>query len=197
MLILKLTDKNLKKTIKETLKIIKKGGVVICPTDTVYGLISDATNRKAVEKVFKIKKRPKEKPIPVFIRDIKMARNFAQIEKKQEIFLKKAWPGKTTFILKRKNKLPGMLFRGRKTIGLRIPKYKLINILLERLNGPLSGTSANISGRPAWGKIKEVLRQFENQKSRPDLIIDAGNLKPSRPSKIIDLTFSKPKTLRK
>jgi len=184
--------------IKRIINIFKKGGVIVCPTDTVYGLIADAANKKAVEKVFKIKKRHKKKAIPIFVKDIKTAKKLAFINKRQEKFLKKVWPGKITVVLKRKPNcgLPKILFGGRKTIALRIPNYKMVNNLLEKINKPLTGTSANISGKPASAKIKEVLFQFKNQKLQPDLIIDVGNLKKSKPSKIIDLTKRKPKILR-
>ncbi|MFH1462653.1 MAG: L-threonylcarbamoyladenylate synthase [bacterium] len=187
--------------IREAVKLIKEGKVLVCPTDTVYGLVADAANKKAVEKIFKIKKRKKEKPIPIFIRNLKQAKTLAQISKDQEKFLKKAWPGKVTAVLTRRQDTGS---RGKKiygidkrTIALRIPKYKLINQLLEKVNCPLTGTSANISGKPASTKIKEVASQFKNQKFQPDLIINEGNLKPSKPSKVIDLTSSKPKILRK
>ncbi|PIR72140.1 MAG: threonylcarbamoyl-AMP synthase [Candidatus Nealsonbacteria bacterium CG10_big_fil_rev_8_21_14_0_10_36_24] len=191
--------------IKEVIKIIKKGGVVVCPTDTVYGLITDATNKKAVEKIFKIKKRDKKKAIPIFVKDIKTAKNLAFINEKQEKFLRENWPGKITVILKRKVKcgLPEILFSKKKTIGLRIPNYKLIKKLLQKTNKPLTGTSANISRKPPSTKIKEVLKQFSAQggpvsdgKDQPDLIIDVGNLKKSRPSRVIDLTKNKQKILR-
>ncbi|MEK9134770.1 MAG: L-threonylcarbamoyladenylate synthase [Patescibacteria group bacterium] len=175
--------------IELAVEIIKNGGVIICPTDTVYGLICDATNKKAVAKVFKIKKRPKNKPLPIFIKDLKMAKELAQIDEKQEKFLRKVWPGAVTVILKSRKQKD-------KTIGLRIPNYKLLLGLAEQLNRPLTGTSANLSGQPASGNIKKVLKQFENQKYQPDLVIDAGNLPKSKPSKIIDLTVCPPKILR-
>ena len=186
MRILKIKKQNLDKIVKEVVKSIKDGQVIVCPTDTVYGLICDATNKKAVNKLFKIKKRLAKKPIPIFVKDIKMAKKIAAINKTQEAFLKKVWPGKITVVLKKKNK----------TIGLRIPDYKLINQLLSIINRPLTGTSANISGKPASTKIKEVLKQFKNQPYQPDLILDAGNLKKSRPSIVIDLTVLPPKILR-
>lgn len=184
--------------IKKIIEVIKKSGVVICPTDTVYGLIADATNNKAVEKVFKIKKRAKNKAIPIFVKDIKTAKKFAFINEKQEKFLKNNWPGKITVILKRKPScgLSKELFGRKKTIGLRIPDYKVINELLKRLNKPLTGTSANISAKPASTKIKEVLKQFEEEEFKPDLILNAGNLPKSTPSIIIDLTKKHPKILR-
>jgi len=182
--------------INELLKIIRQGGVVVSPTDTVYGLLADATNATAIKKIFKIKKRPKEKPIPLFIKDIKMAKRFAYINKKQENLLKLFWPGKVTAVLKRKNNLPRIIFGNEKTIGLRIPNFRLINTLLKKLDRPLTGTSANISGKPASTKIREVLKQFKSAKEKPDLILNYGNLKFSLPSIVIDLTSKTTKILR-
>lgn len=104
--------------------------------------------------------------IPIFVRDIKIAKKLAEIDKKQEKFFKKVWSEKVTVVLRRRKdcKLPKILFENKKTIGLRIPDYKLINILLKELNRPLAGTSANISNSPPSTKIREVKNQFENQK---------------------------------
>ena len=82
--------------------VLKKGGVVICPTDTVYGFLADASNKKAVDKIYKIKKRPKSDPLSIFVKDLKMVGELAEINEKQAKTLKKYWPGKYTFILKRK-----------------------------------------------------------------------------------------------
>ena len=119
----------------KALLTFKNGGVVICPTDTVYGFLADATNKKAVDKIFKIKKRPKLKPLPIFVKDIKMAKELAEINKEQEKILKKYWPGKYTFILKRK---PNIKLYGvhKNTIAIRIPKYKFLNNLLKKINKP-------------------------------------------------------------
>lgn len=182
--------------IKEIADLLKKGSVIICPTDTVYGLIADATNKKAVEKIFKIKKRPKQKPIPVFIKDLKMAKKIVKINKKQEKFLKSAWPGDVTVVLKPKIKMPKGIGKPGEEIGLRIPDYKIINRLSRLVGVPLTGTSANISGNPSSVKIKEVISQFKEQKFLPDLVIDAGNLPANKPSTIIDLTVEPPKVIR-
>jgi len=196
MRILKLSQKNLKEIVEIAAKSIQQGKVLVCPTDTVYGLVCDATNEKAVEKVFKIKRRVAKKPIPIFVKDTKMAKKLAKIDKKQEKFLKSVWPGKVTVVLRTKKKFPKGIGKPKKEIGLRIPNYKFINQLLSIVDCPLTGTSANISGKPPSTKIKEVLEQFKNQKSLPDLVIDVGNLKPSKPSTVIDLTTSPPKILR-
>jgi len=180
----------------EMVRELKKGKVIVCPTDTVYGLIAAATDKKAVDKIFKIKKRPKAIPLPIFVSNLNAAKRLAVIGENQEKFLRKVWPGKTTIVLKRKSKtrLYGV---DSKTIALRIPKYKLINSLLAKTKFPLTGTSANVSGRQATTKIREVLRQFQDKKFQPDLIINAGNLKPAKPSTVVDLSGSAPKILRK
>lgn len=195
MRILKIKREKLKRIVEITAKAIKQGKVVVCPTDTVYGLLTDAANKKAVERLFKIKKRQKGKPIPIFVKDIKTAKKLAFIDEDQQKFLKKVWPGKiTTVLVKReKTKIFGI---GLKTVAIRIPNYKLINILLEKLNRPLIGTSANISGKPASTKIQEVTAQFTKRSIKPDLVIDAGDIEKSNPSNIIDLTGKKPKILR-
>ena len=172
------------------------GGVVIYPTDTVYGFLADAANKNAVKKIFKIKKRPKSKPLPVFIKDIEMAKKIAFIDKKQEKILKRYWPGKYTFVLKSKNILqtPGVCKN--KTIALRIPKYKVLNDLLEKINKPLVQTSVNISGQPALTKRKDILEKF-GRTGLPVFLIDAVNLPKSKPSKIVDLTGDNIKIIRK
>lgn len=181
------------KALNKAILAIKKGKVIICPTDTVYGFLADATKRQAVSRIFGIKKRPRQKLLPVFVKNFKMAKSVALIDKNQENFLKKIWPGKITVILKIKT---GIKFYGvdEKTIALRIPKYKFLNNLLKKINKPLVQTSVNISGKPPLKNIKEIIEKF----SKLDiLIIDAGNLEKSKPSKIIDLTNKNKKILRK
>lgn len=196
MEILKLNKKNLKELTKKVCRCIKKGKVVICPTDTVYGFICNAKDKKAVTKVFTIKKREKEKPFPVFIADIKATKKLAKIDKQKEDFLKKIWPGKITVVLKREknSKLFGI---EKNTIALRIPKHDLLQSVLKKTKLPLVQTSVNISGEPFLKNPKTIIEKFNKQKIKPDLIIDGGILKKSKPSTIIDLTTDPPKILRK
>jgi len=173
--------------VEKAAEFIKRGQVVACPTDTVYGLLADATNDKAVEKVYKVKERDKKNPVPIFVKDIKMAKKIAKIDRNQEEFLKEVWPGRTTVVLEKKgrNGVSKLISGRKKTIALRIPDHRLVRGLLEKVDKPLTGTSANISGRGYFIKIKEVLSQFEEK--------EAG----TSPSIIIDLTKKKPKILRK
>jgi L-threonylcarbamoyladenylate synthase len=177
-----------KKIIEETVKVIKKGGAVIVPT---------ALNEKADKSLFLIKKRLFNKPFSVFVKDFEMAEKLACINGKTEKILKKFWPGQITFILKKKKIIPNFLTADKKTTGLRIPDCLIIKNLFNFLNFPLIGTSANISGKPASGEIKKIIKQFQSEKNKPDLILDAGNLPESKPSTIVDLTLSAPKVLRK
>jgi L-threonylcarbamoyladenylate synthase len=198
MRVIKYGSKSLKELVKEISDLIKEGRVIICPTDTVYGLIADATNQKAIEKVFKIKKRQKEKALSIFVENMESAKDYAVIGSAQETLLNEVWPGKVTAVLRRKEKcpLPLMISGKEETIGLRVPDYDLINSLSEALKIPLTGTSANISGNPSSVKINKVVDQFKNQKYQPDLIIDAGDLEINKPSTVIDLTKPEPRVLR-
>lgn len=189
-----------KKNLKKITAALKEGKVLICPTDTVYGLICDAGNKKAVEKIYKIKNRPKSNPLPIFVKDMKMAEELVLINKEQERILNRKWPGGYTFVLKRTTqRVPRIKLYGvnKDTIALRLPKYKFLNDLLIKINRPLAQTSANISNSPATTKIKEVLKQFNLQNVQPDTVINAGDLPKSKPSTIIDLTGNRINILRK
>jgi L-threonylcarbamoyladenylate synthase len=174
---------------------LKTGIILVIPTDTIYGLTCDMRNKKSVDRIFNIKKRDKDKPIPVFVKDIKMAKSFAKINKDQESFLNKVWPGKVTVVLERKkaNRLYGI---DKKTIALRVPDHKLIKNIFKKIDFPVSGTSANVSGKEQAISIKEVVDQFKKQKEEPDLLVDGGRLERRKSSVIFDLTTKPYKILR-
>jgi len=194
MKILKVNNQNLKEIVKVAAELIKKGKIVICPTDTIYGLVCDATNKKAVEKIFKIKKRNFQKPISIFVEDLRMAKKLAKIDKNQEKLLSKFWPGKVIAIFRAKKRFPRGIVCRRGKIGLRMPNYKLLNEALNKFGGPLAQTSANLAGKPTPVLMKSILKQLKNKKYRPDLAIDAGKLS-GKSSMVIDLTQSPPKIL--
>lgn len=194
MEVIKITFGNRAKIINKLAQEIKGGRVVVFPTDTVYGLLCDSANRQAAERIFKIKERPRTKPLAVFVKNIEAAKKIAHISGKQEKILENS---SVTAILRAKNKKLSPLVYKNNTIGVRIPSYGLLNLLLEKYKKPLAQTSANISGRPATTKMKEVLNQFAKKQARPNLVINAGDLPKAKPSKIIDLTGEKTKVLRK
>lgn len=182
-------------TEKEVVQALEQGKTVVIGTDTVYGLLADAQNEDAVERVFQIKGREEGKALPVFVRDIAMAKELAYVSAEQEKFLKENWPGKVTVVLKSKHALPKALESDGK-VALRIPDYDLLSLVLKKLNRPITGTSANVSGESSCSSATEVIAQFQKRKYQPDLIIDAGKLGRSKPSRIVDITGKKIKIVR-
>ncbi len=199
MKILKVNPENLRESeeaIIEAAKVMLQGGTVVFPTDTVYGLGCDATNEQAIKRVYKMKGRQETKPLAVIVRDIEMAKKVAFVDRKLERALNVIWPGAVTVILWRKYKLPETLTAKEQTIGLRIPDYKLTHLLAENMGRPYVATSANVSGEQATTKISQVLAHFEKNFLKPDLILDAGDLKFCEPSTVLDLSKEKPKIVR-
>jgi len=174
--------------VEKARKMLVDGEILIFPTDTVYGLLANAGNKKAMERIFAIKKRKTFKPLPFFISSIETAKKLAKISPKKEAFLEKAWPGKITVVLEKRG--------GEGTIGLRIPDYFLLNQVLEKTKMVLTATSANISGQFDSGNIEKIIGQFKQERIKPDIVIDAGDLPFSKPSTVVDLTGQRPKILR-
>ncbi len=199
MKILKVNPENLReseKAIIEAAKVMLSGGTVVFPTDTVYGLGCDATQESSIKKVFKIKNRKGTNPLAIIVRDIAMAKKVAFVDRRLEKALNLIWPGAITVVLWKKYKLPEILTAKEQTIGLRIPDYKLIHLLSENMGRPYVATSANISGQQATIKIGQVIKYFEKTIYKPDLILDAGDLKCCEPSTVLDLSKEKPKITR-
>lgn len=197
MKVVSITDnKNYYSALGQCIEIISAGGVVALPTDTVYGLVCDATNEKAVAKIFRIKGREDKKPISIFVKDIPTARKYAYISDKKAQFLKKVWPGKVTVVFYHKEKLPSVLTGGKDSIGVRVPDYEFVLRILERLSFPLAQSSANISTMPPARSLAELKQYFSlADKEKPDLIIDAGAIE-GEPSMVVDFTKDKPIILR-
>ena len=167
---------------------IESKGTVIFSTDTIYGLGCNALDETAVRKTFLIKGRDAEKSLPLFVRELAQARSVASINKSQECFLKKVWPGKVTAVLKKRSELSGIVTGEKETAGIRIPNFPFINVFMEAISFPIIGTSANISGKQPFGDGASAFSYFKEQKFQPDLIIDAGRLPDSKPSTVVDLT---------
>ena len=145
---------------KNSIRLLKQsledGNIIAVPTDTVYGLIADAYNEKAVNKIFKIKLRPKKLPLIIFVSSIEEAKKIGNFSKYDELLAKAFWPGDLTLIVKRKS---NKIFYGHKsstTVGIRIPNHKaLLNLLIETKK-PLASTSANSHKEKAPKNIKEL-----------------------------------------
>ena len=181
---------------KEAAITLLKDGVVVYPTDTLYGLGANALDEKAIEKVFLIKKRPKNVPMPVMVSSIEMAKALAFIDKSRERILSELWPGPYTFVLWKRKAISKMLTAGKETVALRIPSHPLCQGMIRDFEGPITVTSANISGEEHLSSAKAIAERFSQEKQKPNLIIDAGDLPTSNPSAIVDLTSDTPKLLR-
>lgn len=190
-------NKDYSEAIKEAVAVLGFGGIIICPTDTLYGIGCNALDEKAVKKVFEIKNRPLTKPLPVVARNIKWAKGLAYLKKHDEEILKKVWLGRVTVILPKKEIVPDILTSGQKTVGIRIPNHPLTDQLLKMFGYPMALTSANISGEEPTQDINQIIKIFSKRLTRqPDLILDVGILPKSEPSAILDLTGNKPKISR-
>jgi L-threonylcarbamoyladenylate synthase len=190
-------NKDYADALREAVKVLEWGGVIICPTDTLYGIGCNALNANAVKRIFEIKERPLSKPLPIVARDIKWARELADINKKNEKILQKIWPGRVTAVLPKKEIIPDILAAGRKTVGIRVADYPLIDQLLKLFGYPLALSSANISEEEPTQDINEIIKIFSKKTyKQPDLVLDVGILPKSEPSAVIDLTTSQPKILR-
>ncbi|MCK4799964.1 threonylcarbamoyl-AMP synthase [Candidatus Parcubacteria bacterium] len=192
----KLNPDNIEKTSNDTAKILKSGGAVIYPTDTLYGLGVNALNENAVIKIQKIKRQDRNKPISVVVRDMKMAKKIACIDSKVEKILEKVWPGSITVVLRKKDIVPYALTGGEETIAIRISDNRFISTLMKKIDFPITTTSANISGEKNLLESAEIIKKFKNSTPYLDLFVDAGDIKDPTASTIIDLTTTIPKIIR-
>ncbi|QQG44962.1 MAG: threonylcarbamoyl-AMP synthase [Candidatus Sungiibacteriota bacterium] len=190
-----MSEKNFRKVLSLTEKILLSGGVLIGPTDTVYGIFGDATKSEVIKKMFAMKKRPEEKAFPIFVKDVAAARKYVYISDAKTKFLEKVWPGPVTAVFHHKEKLPKILTKEFDTLGIRIPSHPFLLELLSRLDFPLAQTSANISGKPPAKNTSTIKRYFEKEKVKPDLVVDGGELS-GRPSAVVDFSGTGPILLR-
>lgn len=194
MKIVKSDDKNI---IEKTGKVLRQSGLVIFPSDTVYGALVDATDEKAVKKLISFKSRPPGKAISVFVSSFKMIDNFVEVNKKQNEMLQEILPGPFTIILPSKHKTSRLLESEKGTLGVRLPSYQLINQLSHKYGKAITATSANLSGRAPHYSVESLLWALtESKKQLIDLVVDAGKLPRNKPSTIIDLSLPKIKILR-
>ncbi|OGZ62005.1 MAG: threonylcarbamoyl-AMP synthase [Candidatus Spechtbacteria bacterium RIFCSPLOWO2_01_FULL_46_10] len=196
MKIKKLTSSNLLELAQEASDYLKRGNAIIYPTDTLYALGVDALNEGAINHFFSVKKRPANKPVPLFVKDIEMAGELAFIDKRQKKILERAWPGSFTFILHKRDKVSSRISAGTQKVGLRIPDNDFAQALLNKFAGPITASSANISGEPATANPAEISKQFSEYSVTPDYFVDAGILENAMPSMVIDITGKKPQILR-
>lgn len=192
MKILKINANNPEKEkIKAAITILKRGGTVVYPTDTVYGIGANIFNEEAIQKVYSIKKRSPLKPVSACVSKIQDIHKIAYMDKNTEKLVQKILPGPFTVILKKRENVPSILISGGEKIGVRIPDSKVCMEL--SMEFPITTTSANISGKNIPESLDGILKQLDGE---IDLILDAGVCKHGIHSTVIDMTDS-PKIVRK
>lgn len=186
------SEKPEKKIIERAVRIIKNGGTVVYPTDTLYGLGVNASDKKAVMKIFEIKGRNYDKPISIAVNNLREAKKYAKFNSTALKIAKKFLPGPLTLILPSKLNLPKELNPDEK-VRIRIPGSKITLELIKKSKVPLTATSANLSGGKNPVTAKEAIRQIGN---KVDLILDAGKCKYSKASTIVEVVNDKIEVVR-
>ncbi len=175
-------------------KTLRSGGIIIYPTDTLYGFGVMINNKKAIKKLYGLKKRDKKKPFSILINDIKQAEHICGgLTSREEEFFRILLPGKITVLLKAKRKLNISGFENLEKVGFRIPESNLCHILVEKAGSPLSSSSVNISYEPNIDDTSEILEKFAED---VDLFLDNGPVFSLKGSSVVDLTTSPPILVR-
>lgn len=183
-----------KEILKETSRILSKGGIIAFPTETFYGLGVDARQEAAVEKIFRIKGRNVRDPVSVIVDSEKeVIPLVAAIPETARFLMKKFWPGPLTLVFCAAIPVSSRLTGGTGKIGIRVSSHAIARVLAKRLSGPLTATSANLSGRQECTTAAEVIHIFGD---RLDAIIDGGPTPGGMGSTVLDVTVHPPLVLR-
>ena len=183
----------LSEQLDEAATALRRGGLVVFPTDTVYGVAALARNADAVAAIYAAKQRPPELPIPVMVAEPGGVEDVARILPAFRELAETFWPGPLTIILPKTDVLPAIVTADGDTVALRIPDHPLALALLRLVDEPLAVTSANLSGRPPARTAQEARAQLAG---RVDVIVDGGPAPGGEPSTILDLTLDPPAILR-
>ena len=180
-------------SIEKAADTLRSGGVVAFPTDTVYGIGVDPFQPEAIQKLYTIKGRPRDKPIPILVGSYQDVENVAQnLPKIFFQLIKQFWPGALTLIVEAKG-LPTQITAGGKTVGLRMPNHPIALKMLRCFAGPIATTSANKSNKAPTTSKLQIERELG---SLVDLIVDGGETNTGTSSTVIDLIETPPKVLR-
>ncbi len=165
--------------IQEAASVLHRDGIIVYPTETVYGLGADALSEHAIHRVYEVKQRLLSKPMSVAVSDIEMLNIVAQVGEEEEKFIKKFLPGPVTVVLPSTSCLPEVLTGGTGLIGVRMPDHEIALAIIREFDMPITSTSANISGREPPVRFDQVTVVY-------DLFVDGGTLSGT-PSTVVDL----------
>jgi L-threonylcarbamoyladenylate synthase len=183
-----------KEVITKAAEVIRRGGLVAFPTETVYGIGADALNHQAVERIFQAKGRPGDNPIIVHVAEMGHLEILTdEVSPRASELVNRFWPGPLTLIYARSDKVPKVVTGGGDTIAVRMPKSEVALALIRAFGGPIAAPSANISG---YLSSTTGMHVFGDLKGKVDLILDAGPVEVGVESTVLDITSSPPTILR-
>ena len=182
-----------KRLITKVVDVLKKGGIVAYPTDTFYGIGCDIMNKKAIEKIYQLKQRNKNKPFSFICSGLKNISHYAKVSNYAYKTMKRLLPGPYTFVLEGSKLVPKIMLTKRKTAGIRVPDNIICQALVEELGNPIITTSATMPDGTLFHDPSFILDYFS---SRIDIVIDGGQV-PGQPSSVISLINDYPEVLRK
>jgi L-threonylcarbamoyladenylate synthase len=179
----------------DVLKTLSQGGIVLYPTDTVYGLAVDATNADAIEHLKQLKGRDEKKPISITVSDMEMAQHYAVLTPLAQVLAQTFLPGALTIVLEARNTLPSTLIAGTGTVGVRIPAHKGALSLVRAFGKPITATSANVANMGAQESPEKILAQFGERAKMIATVIDEGS-HSAVASSVVDARGAVPIVLR-
>ena len=185
--------------ILKAVSILRNGGIIATPTDTIYGLVASIFNKEAVEKIYSVKKRPKNKPLIVLISNINQFKDLTiNTNKYTKILIEKFWPGPLTLVLKKSSSVPDYVTSYKNFVGIRCPKSNTIKKIIDNLGVPIVAPSANISGKPSPSCFDDVFKDFNCKVDAilKDEINVKENAKHRTESTLVSLKTDIPKILR-
>ncbi len=178
--------------INQVVEILRKGGVIAYPTDTLYGIGCDIMNKKAIERVYQIKQWPKHKPFSFICADLKNISQYAKVSNYAYKTMKRLLPGPYTFILEGSKQVPKMMLTKRKTAGIRVPDNAICHALIEAMGNPIISTTAATTDGELFNEPWLIDDHFGKQL---DVVIDGGPVM-GEPSSVISLLDDTPDVLR-
>jgi len=178
--------------IDQAVAILRNGGVIAYPTDTLYGIGCDILNKRAIARVYQIKQWPKDKPFSFICSDLKNISQYAKVSNYAYKTMRRLLPGPYTFILEGSNLVPKMMLTKRKTAGIRVPNNPICLSLIQSLGNPIISTTARTPHGEILNEPWQIDQYFGKQL---DLIIDGGPV-PGQPSSVVSLIGDEPEVLR-
>lgn len=183
--------------VRKTVEVLAKGGLVVYPTETVYGLGVDATSDSALEKLWAFKGERGDKPVLVAVSDVEMAEKYVELSELGKKVVQKYWPAAVAVVAKSRGLVAKKAQGETENLGVRNPDNRDILEIIARFGKPITSTSANISGAVTARSLPEFLATVPKERQELiDLFIDAGELPPRQPSTIVDTTGEEMKILR-